>query len=392
MNILIIEDDAQKASTVSNFVTSFDRSTQIDIDVASSLSDGVKAVSERDFGLIVLDLMLPYIPGGSPSGTAGLEILRQIRSAGSRNQSTAVVGLSAFPEEVESRKSQFEEHGVLIVKYDDEGSWKSSIESQLRVATSQRDDRRKLDFLVFVALQEELEGFRHTGWSFSSKGIVSGLDVQYVKDNLGRPGAIVKLRGMGLVAATLDVAIGLNAFSTKIVCMSGICAGFSDNASLGQVVVPSPAWEYQAGKWSEGDFEISPLQIQLRPITKVKIEQLFQRDNILNVLERNFDRRWKRPSQISIPTIAPATTGSAVVADSSRLQHIEKQHRKVAALDMESYGLYFACHEIHLHVEHFFSAKAIVDLADADKGDDLHSYGCAVSARCVEAIVETLLA
>jgi hypothetical protein len=58
---------------------------------------------------------------------------------------------------------------------------------------------------------------------------------------------------------------------------------------------------------------------------------------------------------------------------------------------METFGLYFVAHETTSTVQHFFSAKCVVDFADAEKSDDLHSYGSVVSARAAEQLIRALL-
>ena len=83
-------------------------------------------------------------------------------------------------------------------------------------------------------------------------------------------------------------------------------------------------------------------------------------------------------------------TGSAVVADKDRLAPVVNQHRKLAAIDMEMFGFYFACARSKHRLEHFFGAKAVVDLADAAKGDEFHAYGCFVSARAVTGLLDLL--
>jgi nucleoside phosphorylase len=173
--------------------------------------------------------------------------------------------------------------------------------------------------------------------------------------------------------------------------MSGICAGFAKETNLGQVVIASPAWEYQAGKWSRSGFEIAPLQVPLRPTTRSVIDQAIARKSFSRYLEAEIDAGQTRPTRQCEPILAPFATGSAVIADTRRLMHIEKQHRKLAALDMETFGLYFVAHEATSTLEHFFSAKCVVDFADAEKIDDFHSYGCVVSARAVEQLIRALL-
>jgi adenosylhomocysteine nucleosidase len=163
--------------------------------------------------------------------------------------------------------------------------------------------------------------------------------------------------------------------------MVGICAGISGNTTLGQLIVASPAWEYQAGKWSKDGFEIAPTQIPLRPLTRLAIEQAFSEPTIMDSLEQGMDSGCLRPTQRSRPSLAPAASGSAVIAQRSKLSHIEKQHRKVSAIDMESFGLYYAAHESSQFIPHFFSVKCVVDLGDAAKDDNLHAYGCHIAAK-----------
>jgi hypothetical protein len=97
-----------------------------------------------------------------------------------------------------------------------------------------------------------------------------------------------------------------------------------------------------------------------------------------------------RPRRRTKPILAPFATGSAVIADVKRLGHIEQQHRKVAALDMETYGVYYAARELARQDSHFFSVKAVVDFADHHKDDDLHQYGSIVSANAAVRVIRKL--
>ena len=86
--------------------------------------------------------------------------------------------------------------------------------------------------------------------------------------------------------------------------------------------------------------------------------------------------------------MAPMATGSAVIASSERLATIQEQHRKIAAIDMEMYGVLKASRLSAVNPI-AFGAKTIVDLADSAKGDRYHEYGSILSARFVlDAIVE----
>lgn len=395
MRILIIEDNGTKANDVAALLRSEMASKGEglgNVDLSSNLSDAVKKISTVKYDLIVLDLMLPFLEDGLAETNAGLELLKQLRKSDSFNRDAFLVGLSAFPDELTIARHQFEAAGVLILEYQPNGTWGLAL-SAIVDDISKRADADRLDFVIFVALQEEKAGFFDTGLSWGTTTTVNGLNAQFATLNdRNLKGAIVQLRQMGLVSAVLDTALAIMAFRPNVVCMSGICAGFSSEAALGQLVVASPAWEYQAGKWSNAGFEIAPYQIPLRPKTRVLVDQALEMQGFLDSLELGLPPGHNRPAKRMAPIVAPATTGSAVIASEERLRHIAAQHRKVAALDMETFGLYYAAHESLSDIAHFFSVKCVVDLADKEKSDDLHFYGCAVSARAAVHLISSIYA
>ncbi len=353
----------------------------------------MRALNSETFDLIVLDLMLPFIDGMAADVGAGLELLKQIRSKSSRNTSATIIGLSGYPEELRDARVKFDEHGVLILNYAEGGMWRDAI---LRVADDVRARAglvRPVDFLIIVALKEESDGFTAADVKLDEQFVVGGLVVQHVQllSSESSRGIIVRLRQMGLAAAINDTVAALTLFKPNIVCMSGICAGFKDNASLGQLIIASPSWEYQSGKWSDNGFELAAYQIPLRAETRAIIEQAVTSAAFLGAIEDELPLSTARPRLRTLPKLAPAATGSAVIADASRLEHIKLQHRKVAALDMETFGVYFACHESCRSIQHYFSIKCVVDLADDKKDDDLHEYGCITSARAVIRAISALM-
>jgi nucleoside phosphorylase/CheY-like chemotaxis protein len=393
MKVLVVDDDETKSTAIVDVLkASLGKERDHPITVVKTLANAVRVLSEFPFDLIILDLMLPYLTDGPTDSRAGLELLRQLRSEEGKNKTTSVIGLSSFPEEITAFREKFDELGVLIIAFDDTGVWTRSLLRVLEDVTSRTDARIDLDFLIICALEEEREGFKCTNLEKISEVVFGGLNVHYVRMLGDREyfGALLRLGQMGLVASTYETAWALNIFRIKILCMSGICAGFTGEANLGQLVVASPAWEYQAGKWSKNEFEIAPAQVPLKSQTRSTIDHVLAKDEFANYLEANIDPRYLRPPLRSTAILAPFATGSAVIADSKRLVHIEKQHRKVAALDMETFGLYFAAHEAPSSLQHYFSIKCVVDLADSTKGDDLHPYGCCVSARATEQLLREL--
>jgi len=391
MKVLIIEDTESKARSVQD-VISHDRSgVDTHFEFADDLSSAIRASVSTAFDLIILDIMLPYIKGGEAVTGAGLELLRQFRSLDGKNKNSVIVGLSAYPEEMTSAKDSFDKFGVILLEYDEADRWKQTVARITDDVISRDRQDDPLDFLIVVALPEEKSGYDQTSLNMGHQSIREGLNVTFVDLLLDVPrrGAIVLQRQMGLISATFDTATAIATFRPKVVCMSGICAGMADKSELGQLILPSPTWEYQAGKWAQDDFLIAPHQVQIRPATKVIAEQVFAR-TCFEELERDIPLSVPRPKLREIPVVAPGATGSAVVASSEKLDHIVKQHRKLAVIDMEVHGVYSAVHENAVYVPHYFAVKCVVDHADSAKGDDLHAYGSIVSARMTIQLLSAL--
>ncbi len=342
------------------------------------------------FDLIVSDLMMPYVSDGIADSRSGFELLRQIRSSGP-NMFVKIIGMSAFPDEIASYRAKFDELAVVIVEFSEEGVWQRALGSVLTELNAGYASIPSTNYLIVCALDEERSGFDNGEFSLIADTSTHGLNLRFVKSDYLGVGAILRLSQMGLVTATHECARAIELLNPKIACMSGICAGFSANAKLGQIIGASLTWDYQAGKWSEEGFEISPLQVPMPSKTRGVMDYLFDQAGLIDEIEKSMAREVVRPANIVKPKIAPMATGSAVVADAERLHHIITQHRKIAALDMEAYGLFYAAHHSSKVVDHFFCLKTVVDLADAAKGDELHEYGCIVSASVATRLLKRLI-
>jgi adenosylhomocysteine nucleosidase len=161
--------------------------------------------------------------------------------------------------------------------------------------------------------------------------------------------------------------------------MSGICAGNPDNAKLGTLIIADICWEYQAGKWADTGFKIEHYDIALKPKVRTSLNQLIAFDLTGTKYKEGL---LEDPIRFEKLVIAPMSTGSTVIASKERMEEIGSQHRKMAGLDMEMYGVYTAA-ELSASQITVFGAKTVVDLADNAKGDKFHEYGSVLSARFV---------
>lgn len=108
MNILLIEDEATKASKISAFLNEMSKDTSIQF--AKSVTSGIDAIHNDVFDLILLDMSLPTFDiskdeyGGRPQGFGGKEILREMLNYEMATPVIVITAYEAFSENGETGK------------------------------------------------------------------------------------------------------------------------------------------------------------------------------------------------------------------------------------------------------------------------------------------------
>ena len=299
----------------------------------------------------------------------GRAILETILKSGKRD--ALLVAISSYPKDFPELREYYESHGCILSDYSKPESWKSTLDHllvQLRKSVI-------FDFVVFCALAEERNPYAVL---HDCKPVVrNGIDCFDLQLN-GVSGSVVLLPQMGLVNAAVTAAQCIDRFAPSIVGMSGICAGFKDRASMGQLFISSMAYEYQSGKWLSDRFLNEPYQVPTDPMTLANLKALTNDHGLISRLEEGFS--GSRPEDAHKPDVGIFTSGSAVIADSTYMAEIKSIHRKVNCLDMEVFGVHRAA-ELSPLKPACVCAKTVVDLGDKKKGDRLHPYGSYISAK-----------
>lgn len=379
MNLLIVEDDPTKADQIHALVIEVKPDAQVE--VSASLTDAVRLMERAQFDLVILDFMIPVHDSGTPIDCSG-DLLHVIKRS-SRNRASCLVALTAYDDLVGKMATEFAKAGVIICKYSaHEQSWQPTIRSLVE-RHSIRSSRR---FVIICALESERQAFKHTSAVFQKPMPLSGLDTCEIKVGEER-GVVVLCPRMGLVNASIVAALAIDRFAPEIVCMAGICAGISNKTQIGQILVAHPCFEYQVGKFTPTGFEIEQYQISLDESLRQSLNGLSSEDDLVASLYHGLASVDIKPS---IPKLCTFVSGSAVVADQTVISNISRQHRKLAGLDMEAFGVMQAAALANCEIK-AFCAKAVVDHADNHKGDRFQADACIVSARYCVAAVSRLL-
>lgn len=369
MKIMVIEDDERKSYSIVAYLESKGISGQ-DILRVKTMTDFAANLGQ-DIGLFIIDIRIPSVDDAAASQN-GSAILEAIVKAGKSD--ALLLALSSYPEDFPEIRKRFEKQGCILADFRETKDWQSTLDHLL----IQLHRNLGFDFLIFCALQEERNPYvvLHAEGKPVIRGNLNCFDL-----NIGdRKGSVVLLPKMGLVNAAVIAAVAIERFKPSVVAMSGICGGFPPRAKLGQLFVSEMAYEYQSGKWSADGFLHEPYQVPTDQEMITFLESLVSEVGLLGSLEQGFT--GARPSEQHAPALGIFTSGSAVIASKQLLDKVEQIHRKVHALDMEVFAIQRAA-QLAAHRPVTICAKAVVDLCDSQKGDQMHPYGSYISAKFV---------
>lgn len=188
---------------------------------------------------------------------------------------------------------------------------------------------------------------------------------------------------MGLTAAAIVTTQVVMRFRPKIVAMIGIAAGTKDGKKkFGDILVADPSVDYASGKvvFSKGVREFLPDSYPLG--LNARLRSVLQKYRGDHEVFAQIKSKWTKSAPSGNPRLHLGPLGAAdqVIDDESRVIEIQKNWRKLIGVEMETYGVYRACHESPDPKPRFVSFKAVCDFA-AEKGDSWQSYAAFTAAE-----------
>lgn len=371
MRVLVIEDEDKKYKMFLSALlkAGVDEPSIVRI---TNLSDLLMESSRLNrFDLCLIDFFLPYRSDDDEAQNCASDVLKVIDHSSIRT--IPVLAISRFAKDSSFDTEKIESQGIMVYDFDRETIWQPALDAFCRRA----QERHKYDFVGILALEKERAGFLKEPDLQVQRKIVIGLSAWEVSID-GKLGCLFCLPRMGLVDASIVTSRVLSHFEPKVVFMSGICGGTKD-AKMGQLLISEFCWEYQSGKWHEDGFQCTPYQSGMPQNHKTQVRSyLDQNKDFVQTIESKLSD-VERPGKISPPELGIFASGSAVIASEEKMRSVQSQHRKVKGIDMEIFGVSRAIELMESPVAHF-CCKVVVDKADEAKDDDLHEYGCALSA------------
>ncbi|MEA2239506.1 MAG: hypothetical protein QOC81_4230 [Thermoanaerobaculia bacterium] len=206
-----------------------------------------------------------------------------------------------------------------------------------------------------------------------------------IKTDRGKPLKVVGTTStsMGLTASSIVTTQLIMQFRPRLVVMIGIAAGTRQgNKEFGDVLVADPSIDYNSGKvvFAGGirDFLPDPYPIGLN----ARLRSVLQKYRGVNDVFREIRSGWtgRLPTLGNRVHIGPLGAADQVIDDESRIIEIQRNWRKLIGVEMETYGVYRACHESPEPKPRFVSMKSVCDFA-AEKSDSWQDYAAYVAAQ-----------
>ncbi|WP_075306389.1 response regulator [Hyalangium minutum] len=406
LSVLVVDDEQMKLERFVKILVA--AGVQRDnITIAQNSYDARDKLRRNQYSLMILDLALPNRPEERPSDTGGLDLIDEIHERDGFYRPMHIVVVTAREDLSRLHEARLANRLINLLYFDHSSErWQNQLKMLIsdlfRIKQSRSPVRYNKDVCVLTALREpELRAVRDLPWGFDSARLLDHSSFYYEGSFAmgGQNFSVVASAAprMGLVATTLHAMKYIEAFRPRVLVMTGICAGLASRSNVGDVILATPVWEWQSGKRVKGKgktdigFLSDPHHLDVEPLVVSRFEQLIDNASVWSQIASGW--RGPKPPTSLKGIVGPVASGSVVLADGTTVLEIqEHQHRKIAGIEMEIYGLYAAAREVSEPRPLMFAMKSVSDLADSKKSDDFQSYAAYSSAQALRCFLETNIA
>lgn len=397
LRVLIVEDRPEKAERLIAIVKEAIGERTGEVEVSPDLVSARRMLRKHRFDLLLLDVQLPQRIGRAAEPLAGINFLNEILESDSYIRPFDIIGITAYDEIIEKQAHVFASNLFALIKYEAHSSeWETALISRVEYACAAREmaealgtEKYNFDLAVITALDDpEFTAVLDLPVQWEEAKIAGDGDIYRVANFSGPHGSLrvvaCRCPRMGMPTAAVMAMKVIENFRPRFIAMVGICAGIKGKVSLGDIVIADPSWDYGSGKHQVVDgspeFLPAPHQINLNVDIRSLLVEMKRDEANLDAIKRRWKNGNSPESKVTVH-IAPVASGSAVLADSNMAVGIQKQHRKVAGIEMENYGVMLAAELCSRPRPIAFTIKAVTDFADEEKGDNYQGYGAFVSAN-----------
>lgn len=389
MRVLIVEDDPEKANAIAQAVEAAGVDSEGIFVVPDSMGAKSTLKSSDSFQLFIVDIRIPKRFGEGTSAVGGPELLKWFMR---RNDCPpeAVLAVTGFDLE-KNVEAILDDLGVTQVRYRlGEDKWKRVVQGVVKSVLRRLSDFgtrenyvKRADFYFQTTVDIEFSALTRAFGDEDQRLLLCGETWLQYNINIDKKQKLVVISQasqMGMPAAAALATKAIQLWKPRNMWMVGICAGVLGESLFGDIIVPDPVWDLGSGKLREGGvLHPDPRPVELRDAVRSHI--LHYRN--LAPLE-DWYKAWPARTPPNKPRVLckPSASGAAVLADGATVNLAQSHNRKLASIDMEAYGFYYAVAHSGLDpCPRFASIKSVVDYANKEKDDDYQPFGADIAAK-----------
>ncbi|MCA6128738.1 hypothetical protein [Thalassolituus oleivorans] len=388
--ILIVEDNAaeQKTREIVNILKNLRLN---DYEIKNTQKCALRYLTQNNIDILITDIQLPVsLDSETIEEDGGQNLISRILKLNHRIRvPKLIIGVTSYDDSVPLCKDFFEENGFsLMLTHEIQKKLNTILKNY--IIQNKEDVDSEIDVLIITALRHiELESVKalkidwegrsyQLGPSIYWKGIYSN------SNGVTRTILATSCYRMGCVASATTTTMFLNHFKPKLVAMTGITAGVKGRVSLGDIVVADATWEYESGKRTiekkVQKFMPSNYRLNMPQRMKSNIQEISFQKDLFESIHKSCTVVGK-PSKPPELKIGPMVSGSSVIEDESIVASIiSQQERKVIAIEMEAFGVAFACDSSEQQPSYLI-VKSVCDFANIEKNDIMQEYAAYTSSE-----------
>lgn len=406
LNILIIDDEKAKIAEINSVIE--ETGVDVNVDSACDAESAKSKMLEIQYDIVILDLFIPTKCGLKDEKPENArDFLNYIKAEDDVYKPYFVIGNSAV-DDSDKYMDFFTDHLYYLLKYDEtDDGWKDALMSKILYFNQlkrkiQTDSRYDYDVAFVTALPMEFdEVINAKGYKWIRHEEYDPLTIYHTTTIINNKKQKLRIVAayadqMGMSASALLTAKMIYNFHPRYVIMTGICATVDDDVELGDILVFNQSWNGNSGKLKDGkkketlflpDFHYEVLDPKIK-----KIVDEYSRDRSdLNDIKAGFKYKAGQPKTELNVHCLDVTSVSAVTQSKVIVDLLKDKTRKLAGLEMEGYGVYYAANHCVDPAPVPIVIKAAADRADAHKSDNYQQYCAYVSAMFAFHLIENNL-
>ncbi len=401
LNILIIDDNLNKIDALRKVMNPLFAEGDILIEEAHTISEARELMREKSYDLAILDMVIPELEGDEPSRTGGSDYLNEIENNDSVQKPLQIIGLTEYESEYNAQQAQFRDRLWHLLYYSlVKLEWKKQLKDKVLQLAKMKEtfvnglqNRNKYDIGIVCALSEEFEQLLNAFECEWEDTELPGLPYNFRTTTLTTLG----MRDLRIIAActeypgvcaTAVLATSIvNIARVEAIFMTGITAGFENSDVLiDDVVVADSVIDYAKGKLEElrdhkGEIkllnEISQMPANHSLISKVS--SFCRQQGIIDEINDDVRNQKLKDKRTNItPHVSKTVCGPFVMQSETLMDMLKSDDRKLQALDMEGFGLYFTSYVLGCPA---LWIKSVCDFGLDGKDDSRHEACSYISAR-----------